>query len=768
MTRPEVTRYGGASGTARKSGKSDLWGIFDRVKRSRSVGTNLGAMGGEVSKARTNVKVPMAVSWKDLDTDILDCIVHLLKKNKSQKLIGVLRLACKSWQQRIDSTILHLTLWRQASSAPARLSIVFPNLKSLELRCERSARAQTNLLEDARGLWHLRELDISQPWGFVTTGYQQLANLISLEKLSLNGSGLRALGETALSCPEVTSSLSHISCLVLHGCEDVRDQDFSVLKGLTSLTRLVALQARSITAQGLQSVTVVSGLRDIALTGIEKVNSSDISCLQQLANLSSLRLCRLGINNSWLERIQHLPTLKRLSLGGCDGVTDVGLRALTNLVDLSHIRLWSQSSMDITLSGIMQLRGLLKLKSLELFQCANIDQDVVNAYFDRDVHVRILPNPEKVMVDNYSARDLDVVERLLESVQELGAKEVPVPGCFTPHQLMIHAADNRDLAFLRLLVKYGADVDYGDALLPVAVRLSDCSTPLHFAVYHGDSTTAKELVELGARVDAHCTDDCRTPLHFACVGGDLEMVRILLAAGADVNCTDDCARTPLYAAVQWGQKDVIKELFKWGADPEKRDLSNHTCLHFASKVGNFDLVKFLVELGMDVDSGVRLGLPTPLQTAAEHGELAVVKFLSQQGASLYGHSPVGETPLFLAAKRGHLETVQYLLHRLKQVSSNDVLKAEDGEGKTLLHFSASHGWTNIVEELLGSEVNHPVNKGDHDGFAPLYYADKNGHKEIVRLLSKRGGLARWLNRPPLYKYSLFKGGCPPGNTHNGS
>lgn len=44
VTRPEVTRHGGASGTTRKGTKSDLWGIFDRVKRSRSVGTNLGAM----------------------------------------------------------------------------------------------------------------------------------------------------------------------------------------------------------------------------------------------------------------------------------------------------------------------------------------------------------------------------------------------------------------------------------------------------------------------------------------------------------------------------------------------------------------------------------------------------------------------------------------------------------------------------------------------------------------------------------------------------
>ena len=389
--------------------------------------------GAEVSKTRTNVRMPAAVSWKDLDTDILDCVVQVLKKSKAQQLIGVLRLACKSWQQRIDSTILHLTLWRRGSTSPLPLSIVFPNLKSLELRCERVAGGRTNLLEDAGGLWHLRELDISQSWSFVATGFQQLGNLISLEKLSLNGSGLRSLGETALSCPDVMSSLSHISCLVLHGCEDVRDQDLSVLTGLSSLTRLVALQARSITAQGLQSVAMISGLRDLALTGIEKVDSSAISCFQQLGSLSSLRLCRFGIDNSWLETIQHLPALKRLSLGRCESVTDAGLKALTGLVDLSHLRLWSQSSMDITLSGIMQLRELLKLKTLELFQCVTIDQDVVNAYFDRDVDVRIIACPEKVKC---SPLDQCMLIALLfysgtrsiceiQSIQMAGARQVP-------------------------------------------------------------------------------------------------------------------------------------------------------------------------------------------------------------------------------------------------------------------------------------------------------------------------------------------------------
>eukprot|EP00803_Ostreobium_quekettii_P010814 evm.model.scf_807EXC.3 EVM.evm.TU.scf_807EXC.3 scf_807EXC:18076-22205(+) len=710
-------------------------------------------MGGEVSKRCSSVEAQATATWEDLDADLLDDVVRILRKSGSRRCVGTLRATCRAWRGRIDFGMLHLTLWRRPGSASPPFSRVFPNLLGLELRCERSAGLQTNALEDVFNLRHLRELDISRCWDCVTSGFSNLGSLARLQKLALNGAEFAALGETMASSPGAAEGVSRVSCLVLRGCESVSDHHLSVVKEFSSLSRLLLIRAKGLTAQGLQCLTMITGLRDLSLTAIENLNSADIGCLQRLSSLTSLRLYRLGVNDNWCARIQCLSSLKRLSLAGCEGVTDAGLRAVASLPELSSLRICWQQNPEISLSGITQLGELPNLKRLELFQCGDMDVDVVKAHFDVDVGVRIMPAPEKLMLDHYNAHDIDAMEQLLESVQEPDAKEVPVPGCFTPHHLMIHAADNCQLGVLKLLARFGADVDYGDSLFPMPRTLVDCSTPLHFAVYHGDTEVVKELVNSGARLDAHCTEDYRTPLHFACVGGDLKLVRCLLDAGAGVDRSDDFGRTPLYAAVQWGRKDVIRELLRRGADPEKRDLNSHTGLHFACKVGNLDLVEFLVSLGLDVDSGARYGLPTPLQTAAENGQLAVAKFLHRRGGSL------NETPLFLAAKRGHLETVQYLLHYFRQVRSSEVLRTEDGDGKTLLHYGAEHGWTGVVEELLSKEVNHPVNKGDHDGFAPLYYADRNGHKDIVRLLSKRGGLARWLSRPPLYKCTRWRNGC---------
>eukprot|EP00803_Ostreobium_quekettii_P004894 evm.model.scf_1234.5 EVM.evm.TU.scf_1234.5 scf_1234:39508-42343(+) len=711
-------------------------------------------MGGEASKRCSSTAASVAATWEDLDADLLDRVVQIMRKRNLRQCVGALRSTCRVWQQHIDSRMLHLTLQRRMGSVSTRISSLFPNLRGLEVRCDRGVGVQSSLFEDVCSLQHLKELDISRCWDCAASGFGYLGMLAQLEKLTLNGADLQALGEMASSCPDVAAAVSRVSCLVLRGCDEVNVQQLWALQGFAALSRLVMIHARGLTAQGLQSLAKISGLRDLALTSVEKLHSTDISCLQQLSSLTSLRLYRQGIDDSWCARLQCLSSLKCLSLAGCEDVTDTGLRALANLSELAQLRVcWQQIPTDISLNGATQLRDMPKLKHLDLFQCGDIDVDVFKAHFDPDVNVRIMPTPQQMMLDNYNAHDLDAMEQLMESVQEVGAEEVPVPGCFTPHQLMIQAADKCQLHVLKLLVRFGADVDYGDSLFSPTTTLLDCSTPLHFAVYHGDIEVVKELVNSGARLDAHCTDDYRTPLHFACVGGDLELVRLLLDSGADPNRTDDFDRTPFYAAVQWGQKDVIRELLGRGADPERRDLDSHTGLHYACKVGNLELVEFLVSLGLDPNSGSQwLGLPTPLQTAAENGHLAVAKYLHRKGGRLC------ESTVFLAAKRGHLETVQYLLHYFKEIRSTKNFFLGDSDGKTLLHYGAEHGWTGVVEELLSKEVNHPVNKGDHSGFAPLYYADRNGHKDIVRLLSKRGGLARWLSRPPLYKLAMWRNG----------
>ena len=53
---------------------------------------------------------------------------------------------------------------------------------------------------------------------------------------------------------------------------------------------------------------------------------------------------------------------------------------------------------------------------------------------------------------------------------------------------------------------------------------------------------------------------------------------------------------------------------------------------------------------------------TPLCIAAQRGHLEVVRFLVEAGANKdQGRTDTGATPLFTAAQNGHLEVVQFLV-----------------------------------------------------------------------------------------------------------
>lgn len=57
-------------------------------------------------------------------------------------------------------------------------------------------------------------------------------------------------------------------------------------------------------------------------------------------------------------------------------------------------------------------------------------------------------------------------------------------------------------------------------------------------------------------------------------------------------------------------------------------------------------------------------------------------------------------------------------------------------GRTLLHKAALHGYTDVVEYLLGHGAKHDV-PGPFDEL-PLHVASANGHEAVVRLLVERG------------------------------
>ncbi|KAL9227098.1 hypothetical protein vseg_002834 [Gypsophila vaccaria] len=203
---------------------------------------------------------------------------------------------------------------------------------------------------------------------------------------------------------------------------------------------------------------------------------------------------------------------------------------------------------------------------------------------------------------------------------------------------------------------------------------------------------------------------------------------------------------------QTGKKKYVKQV---------TGRHNDTELHLAAQRGDLAAVKQI--LGGDINSQIGDGLSgvefeveaaevralvvnevnelgeTALFTAAEKGHLDVVKELLKYANkdTLVQKNRSGFDPLHVAANQGHLEIVQVLLDH-----DPGLLKTIGPSNATPLISAATRGHTEIVRELL-SRDDSLVGSIKTNGKNALHFAVRQGHVEIVRaLLEKNPTLAR--------------------------
>ena len=234
---------------------------------------------------------------------------------------------------------------------------------------------------------------------------------------------------------------------------------------------------------------------------------------------------------------------------------------------------------------------------------------------------------------------------------------------------------------VKCLIEHGADVTDKDF---------NGNTPLHCAVNNRQYHVIRALIG-----DFECDPNigCKhgmTPLHMACRNGDLESVRILIHYGAHVIITDDNNATPLVLAVS----------------------NNHTRIVSA----------MVREFGCDPNDGVSL------HTACEHGNLTMVKVLTDHGANMNDRDVDGNTPLHISVAKGYDPTTLVLLEDYKCDPN-----ITNEQGMTPLHVACRVICSRITVELLVRFKSH-VNVQDHSGSTPLHLAVKLGNSEVVSSL----------------------------------
>ncbi len=310
-------------------------------------------------------------------------------------------------------------------------------------------------------------------------------------------------------------------------------------------------------------------------------------------------------------------------------------------------------------------------------------------------------------------------------------------------------------------------------------RNVDGSTPLQWAVYHGDLAEATRLVRAGADVSL-ANNYGATPMSLAAEVGNTEMLKVLLEAGANADSPNPEGQTALMAVARTGNVAAAQLLLDHGATVDARETwGGQTALMWASARRHPEMMQVLISKGADVNArsidrdyqrhvtaegrpkSLDSGGLTPLLYAARENCRACVDVLIKNKADIDLPDPDGVSPLLVAIMNANWDLAGQLIAAGADVNEWDIFGETplltavdlrnriDGGRASIDPINATKG-VQIVTLLLerGADPNmqlffKPANvRGGSTTFTrgatPLIRAATNGDLEVVKLLLARG------------------------------
>lgn len=363
------------------------------------------------------------------------------------------------------------------------------------------------------------------------------------------------------------------------------------------------------------------------------------------------------------------------------------------------------------------------------------------------------------------------------------------------------AAANDDSELIESLIESGTDVNTteGAGISALHVAASECrlgvaefligkgasasiegqdqSTPLHHAARSGCVEAMKLLVEHGAEIDAEVPVYAAgfvvkgggnvawlnnqspalkgAPLHWASDTGQTAAAGFLIEKGATVDAINGWGEAPLHLAAASGSLPTVTLLLEngaiaqYGKEPDKRyPTKSGQPVHYAASVA---IVEELVAHGATINvTNTNKGLP--IHAAASRGYREVVEYYvaNDINPNVLGTWNTGSgwssdvTPLWTAARYGHLDIVRYLESKGGDISF--ATKRQDSGG-TLLHAAAVSGNPDLVSYLLDKGLpiddRASVSTGQPlvqplSGMTPLAIAAYYGRRDVIEVLLERG------------------------------
>ena len=237
------------------------------------------------------------------------------------------------------------------------------------------------------------------------------------------------------------------------------------------------------------------------------------------------------------------------------------------------------------------------------------------------------------------------------------------------------------------------------------------------------------------------------PLHFLVTRQDvpLDLFKAFIDNGANVNAENESSLRPLQSACTWCEPDLLEILWTGGIeDIDDADDDGMTALHIAAWVGSSDCVEWLLDHEANINCTENHDR-SPLHLAARDGHVDTINTLLERGAELNAVDKHDRTPFWWACNGESQESAAALLAALKPKFSVADINMPSKRRRTLLRLAATHGFSEIVEELIamavtaGLDVVAMLNLQDtKNGFTALNRAAWRGELDCVRLLLNHG------------------------------
>ncbi|CAJ1944412.1 unnamed protein product [Sphenostylis stenocarpa] len=183
-------------------------------------------------------------------------------------------------------------------------------------------------------------------------------------------------------------------------------------------------------------------------------------------------------------------------------------------------------------------------------------------------------------------------------------------------------------------------------------RMDPPAVTVCFATERGDDLLLQQLLKQG--MNANESDiNRRTALHIAASQGEENCVKLLLDHGANPNITDLDGNVALWEAIVGGHESVSKVLAENGANMQCGDVGQFACA--AAEQNRLNLLKEIRRYGGDITLPSINGGTTALHVAVSEGNVDIVKYLLDHGASINRPDRHGWTPRDLADQQAHAE-----------------------------------------------------------------------------------------------------------------